>query len=379
VRKVYNIKRLWWHSHLLTAARIRSPHSYTVSTSYVCVHSYACGASWCGAQLDCATECPTATAITYVAYTPAGTAEVPCTNPPPPPAFCDSGAQLAVAWTPLDECHKPPNNGTDRSSLAYMPDHVIITPGGEIELTASDNITEDSRGHWYCSKVFGISQGAGLVTGASLIHYGSVSVMLKTAGAGATTSIQLGDLNATGVGMTVEAVGTAPHTVKLQVNAVVATATLAFDPSMAKHNYTVVWTPDNITFQIDGHVVHTVVEGVPQGALAISVSAVPTAVNGSAIATLTSVAYTPTATTPIECGVGWPIEYKPFWQDDFNTSILGPQWTVADNCTHGFPGQLYVKEGVVLEDGKLKLRAFEFPKNKTGPDGVSQRFGTCAT
>jgi hypothetical protein len=35
-------------------------------------------------------------------------------------------------------------------------------------------------------------------------------------------------------------------------------------------------------------------------------------------------------------------------------SVLGEQWTVSDNCTHGFPGQLYVKEGVVLEDGTIR-------------------------
>jgi hypothetical protein len=66
-------------------------------------------------------------------------------------------------------------------------------------LRGDGNITEDSRGSWYCSKHNGITEAAALVMGASLIHFGAVSVLLQAAGPGVSTAIQIGDANGTGI------------------------------------------------------------------------------------------------------------------------------------------------------------------------------------
>jgi hypothetical protein len=342
------------------------------------VTTYACGASWCGTPFNCDKECPTSTAIKNIAWTPAGLSAAKCINPPAPPAFCDTGASLSVGWTPRNECHKPPNNGTDRSTLAYMPDHVVHSAqdGGSVQLIGSNNITEGPGGMYYCTKHYGITQAAGLVQGASLIHYGALSIVLQAAKSGVSTVIQLGDGNSTGIGL-LFAAAAAGASLDLVVNKVVAPVHLPFDPTLAPHNYTLVWSPDKLLLLADAKTVHVFI-GPPQDVLPLTVAAIPTKdTTVPRIATLISVQYTPESVAPAPCHNNWPIEYKPFWEDHFNGTALGEQWSVADNCTHGFPGQLYVKEGVVLEDGKLKLRAFEFKDgNKTGPDGVSQRFGS---
>ena len=349
---------------------------------------YACGASYCKPAFD-PKSLPATTAIRLLSYTPHGAAEAKCANPPAPPAFCDSGAALGVAWIAKNQCHEPsfpplPDNGTTAwSGLAFMPDHVLLSPAGELELLADRNITEGPGGKWYCTKAKGIYQAAGAVSGASRIHYGTLSVVLRSAAEGTITSIQLGMSNTTGMALTFGVAAPAqqqqqhqPQHASFCVGSSSNSLQLGFDPSAAKHNYTFVWRPSSVELLVDGKLLHTETKNVPQEALPVTVAAVPTPANVTSSATLARVSFVPQGTLPVECDPG-PLSYKLLWEDHFNSSVLGEQWTISDNCTHGFPGQLYVKEGVVLEDGKLKLRAFEFKGgNKTGPDGVSQRFGS---
>jgi len=69
-------------------------------------------------------------------------------------------------------------------------------------------------------------------------------------------------------------------------------------------------------------------------------------------------------------------EYTLLWEDDFNGSKLGPQWTAYDNCTHGKEAELYVADAVTVSNGLLKLTAFAFPENKTDPAGNEHAYGS---
>jgi beta-glucanase (GH16 family) len=108
-------------------------------------------------------------------------------------------------------------------------------------------------------------------------------------------------------------------------------------------------------------------------AVAISVTPLSNASAGSAL--IGSISYTPQDTAPAKCRPG-PPQYTLLWEDDFNGTTLGPQWTAYDNCTHGAEAQLYVSDAVTVADGMLKLTAFEFPANKTDRQGNAHQYGS---
>jgi hypothetical protein len=107
----------------------------------------------------------------------------------------------------------------------------------------------------------------------------------------------------------------------------------------------------------------------------VLVSVTPKSPEDSGVATVSRVSYTPEAAADVECDAP-PTKYKLLWEDDFAGTTLGPQWTVYNNCTHGNEAQLYVKEGVSVADGMLKLTAFPFASNRTDRNGVQHRFGS---
>lgn len=353
------------------------------------VFAYACGASWCGPAFDCKTECPTNTSIRSLAWTPEGAAEAQCTNPPAPPAFCDTASALEVYWAPDTVC--PPKEPAHPSgtvttgaasinnTLALLPDHAVYVAGssGVLRLYADDNTTGVAAA---CGGRRAASVGA-RVAGASLIHYGNLSVQLQAGGAGVATDVHLGTADpksTVGIGLAFNAEGLAspPHTITLRAGGLPGIVLpLPFDPSVAVHNYTLSWSPDTVSLSVDGQVQHTASAGIPQEALTASVSATPVRAGVVGAADIHGIVYTPQDTVAAACD-GGAIEYKLLWQDDFDGAALGPQWTAYDNCTHGKEAQLYVKEAATVVDGKLRLTAFRFPENRTDRAGQQHEFGS---
>lgn len=176
------------------------------------IFAYACGASWCTPKFDCDSECPATTSIKAVAYTPNGTAAVPCANPPSPPAFCDAGPPAATAWFPTNGC-------AANESVVYLADHVGPTKVG-VEVRADGNL---SSAPWNCKG--GYTSSGATAMGASPVHYGRTSVVLQTAGEGVATDFQLfnmetpplGPQGSPEVGLGFGRAGSSPKSLFLQV------------------------------------------------------------------------------------------------------------------------------------------------------------------
>lgn len=154
------------------------------------VFVYGCGASWCGPAFDCKKSCPATTEFKSIAFTPEGQEPAECKNPPAPPAFCDSDTRLQTAWKPTDDCPHPNSNN---QTWAYFANHVVLD-SHQLHLTVDQNIT---GGKWYCIAHNGFSQAAAQVTGASYVHYGRITAVMRVGGDDLVSSLVLGVMNST--------------------------------------------------------------------------------------------------------------------------------------------------------------------------------------
>ena len=251
------------------------------------VFVYACGASWCGPTFNCEKSCPAATEFRSIAFTPEGSEPAKCENPPAPPVFCDSGPRLLSAWKPTSDC---PHPNTANQSWALLANHVNLD-GQALTLTVDGNIT---GGQWYCVAHDGFSQGGAQVTGASYVHYGRITAVLRTGGHGITTLLQVGESNSTaGIGLMFDGTG---QQATLQINrAPPQVISLPFAPEMADHNFSLVWSPDSVSLIVDGKALAQSDKSVspPQQALPIAVSATPSTLSAVGMASITAMSFTP--------------------------------------------------------------------------------------
>lgn len=351
---------------------------------------YACGASYC---TPFRYNGPSTLALAAVAYTPEDGKAVACSNPPPPPAFCDRPNDLQLLYTALGGC--------DGADTALCPSHV--QPGAQGTVLRLDTNTTGCTRPASCSAA---TVAAGMAAGPSLVHFGSISALLVLPVA-ARAAVWLAVLDAlpstkTGaggtplLGMAVLGDGSkgGPTQAQLRVgNSSVTVPLPAVASGGEPRNFSIAWHWTNVTFFFDGTALHTFTAGgdvvVPLGRLpmAVGLSACGTSSssssgwcgsttsnNISASAVLVGAQYTPLGQAAAACA---PRKLKKVWSEDFAGSALGPSWTVYDNCTHGQEEELYVPEGVSVADGLLRLTAFVFPDgNRTSRAGREYRFGS---
>eukprot|EP00039_Didymoeca_costata_P002491 m.60566 g.60566 ORF g.60566 m.60566 type:complete len:722 (+) comp11331_c0_seq2:81-2246(+) len=315
---------------------------------------YACGASYCG-KFDNA-SLPTHAYIKAIAWTPEGTDAVTCSNPPPPPSYCDNGDYGIAAWLQNEE--------TCNGTLVYKPDHTVME-SSSITLKADHNVSVLSY------KCRNATQAAGQVMGPSLIHFGNFTVEMISGNGYTNTRVAIEDVADLTAGTIAFEFQSAVNSVTLFANNKKSTIQLDFDPSAEKHTYQVAWSPNSISFIIDKKIVFTAAESI-QTKLPVTVTLTP--LKGSGTASLISSSYTPTGLTPTPCGEA--PKFKLAWEDDFKGTTISEAWTVYDNCTHGNEAELYVPEGVIVDNGVLKLHAFKFAKNQTDQKGNVHQYGS---
>lgn len=381
---------------------------------------YGCGASWCSPFQYTA---PQTIEVASVAYTPMNSTQpVTCSDPPPPPSYCDQGAALQNLWRPIDTCLTPPSaqSGSRQSSAqhsSFLPSeislqqhaqaasgyavchsHVYNQSNGAVVLSLNTSVTGCSNLPQSCQQPLAV--GAQII-GPSAAHYGNISATLQ-AGVGSGVVTWFSILSAlppqSNRTMALGISGDQPRQAYIVVVNASATVTLPFDASTGSHRYDIIWAWNNVSVLADGQLLHRFTQGVdvqvPLSRLPVAVSLEPcleswcsnslgglaggdvsASVPANSTAVLSTVTFTAqgNAATP-SCS---PPQYSLVWKEDFEGSQLdASRWTVYNNCTHQDEEELYVTQGASVSNGMLSLTAFKFATPQYGQNGRVYYYGS---